>query len=140
MDFYITCLPMPTIWFLHINLRRKVIIISVLAFGLVSVTVAIIRLPVLISVSSMKTDASIDVGKMIIVASFEVQCAIVAANLPATKALWAKVRRKIQLLRQQRAFLAETIQTVVHWSWETRRHEETLFDGLYHKVGEGPGE
>jgi hypothetical protein len=42
----------------------------------------------------MQTDASIDVGKMIIVASFEVQCAIVASNLPATKALWTKVRGK----------------------------------------------
>jgi len=42
----------------------------------------------------MKTDASVDVGKMIIVASFEVQCAIVAANLPAMKALWTKVRVK----------------------------------------------
>jgi hypothetical protein len=76
------------------NLRRKVTVISVLAFGIISVTVAILRLPVLISVSSMKTDASIDVGKMIIVASFEVQCAIVAANLPAMKALWTKVRGK----------------------------------------------
>jgi hypothetical protein len=76
------------------NLRRKVTVISVLAFGIVSVTVAILRLPVLISVSSMKTDASIDVGKMIIVASFEVQFAIVAANLPAMKALWTKVKGK----------------------------------------------
>jgi hypothetical protein len=42
----------------------------------------------------METDASIDVGKMIIVASFEVQCAIVAANLPTMKALWTKVRGK----------------------------------------------
>jgi hypothetical protein len=92
MNLYIICLPMPTIWSLHMNRRRKVTIISVLAFGLVSVTVAILRLPVLISVSSMKTDVSIDVGKMIIVASFEVQCAIVAANLPATKALWTKFR------------------------------------------------
>lgn len=76
------------------NLRRKATIISVLSFGILSVTVAIIRLPVLISVSSMKTDASIDVGKMIIVASFEVQCAIVAVNLPAMKALWTKIRRR----------------------------------------------
>ena len=94
MDLYIICLPMPSVLSLRMNLRRKVTIISVLAFGIISVTVAILRLPVLISVSSMKTDASVDVGKMIIVASFEVQCAIVAANLPAMKALWTKVRVK----------------------------------------------
>lgn len=94
MDFYIIFLPIPSVLSLRMNLRRKVTIISVLAFGIISVTVAILRLPVLISVSSMKTDASVDVGKMIIVASFEVQCAIVAANLPAMKALWTKVRGK----------------------------------------------
>lgn len=94
MDLYIICLPMPSVLSLRMNLRRKVTVISVLAFGIISVTVAILRLPVLISVSSMKTNASIDVGKMIIVASFEVQCAIVAANLPAMKALWTKVRGK----------------------------------------------
>ena len=94
MDLYIVCLPIPSVLTLQMNLRRKVTVVSVLAFGLISVTVAIIRLPILISVSSMKTDLSIDVGKMIIVASFEVQCAIVAANLPAMKALWGKVRGK----------------------------------------------
>jgi len=94
MDLYIICLPIPSILTLQMNLRRKVTVVSVLAFGIISVTVAIIRLPILISVSSMKTDLSIDVGKMIIVASFEVQCAIVAANLPAMKALWGKVRGK----------------------------------------------
>lgn len=94
MDFFIICLPIPSVLSLRMNLRRKVTVISVLAFGIISVTVAILRLPVLISVSSMKTDASMNVGKMIIVASFEVQCAIVAANLPAMKALWTKVRGK----------------------------------------------
>ncbi|KAH6851565.1 hypothetical protein BKA58DRAFT_326344, partial [Alternaria rosae] len=94
MDLYIICLPIPSVLTLRMNLRRKVTVISVLAFGIISVTVAILRLPVLISVSSMKTDLSIDAGKMIIVASFEVQCAIVAANLPAMKALWRKVRGK----------------------------------------------
>jgi hypothetical protein len=92
MDFYIIFLPIPSILSLQMNLRRKVTVISVLAFGIISVTVAILRLPVLVSVTSMKTDPSIDVGKMIIVASFEVQFAIVAANLPAMKALWTKVR------------------------------------------------
>jgi len=94
MDLYIICLPIPSVLTLQMNLRRKVTVVSVLAFGIISVTVAIIRLPILISVSSMKTDLSIDAGKMIIVASFEVQCAIVAANLPAMKALWGKVRGK----------------------------------------------
>jgi len=94
MDFYIIGLPIPSVLNLQMNLRRKVTVISVLSFGIVSVTVAILRLPVLISVSSMNTDASVDVGKMIIVASFEVQFAIVACNLPAMKALWTKVKGK----------------------------------------------
>ena len=91
-DFYILCIPIPTMWALQMNVRRKVTIISVLTFGMVSVTVAILRLPVLISVTSMETDVSVDVGNMIIVASFEVQCAIVAVNLPAMKTLWTKLR------------------------------------------------
>ena len=77
------------------TLRRKITILAVLAFGMVSVTVANIRLPVLVSVTSMKTNASIDVGKMIIVASFEVQCAIVAVNLPSLKSLWTQVKRRL---------------------------------------------
>ncbi|CAO2654610.1 Nn.00g113430.m01.CDS01 [Neocucurbitaria sp. VM-36] len=92
MDLYILILPISTIWSLQMTFRRKITILSVLAFGLVSVIVAIIRLPVLVSVTSMKTDASVDVGKVIIIAAFEVQCAIVAVNLPALKALWTKLR------------------------------------------------
>ncbi|KAI8943410.1 hypothetical protein NX059_001422 [Plenodomus lindquistii] len=94
MDLYILCIPVTTIWTLQMTLRRKVTILSVLGFGLISVTVAILRLPVLISVTSMKTDASIDVGRMIIVAAFEVQCAVIAVNLPSLKPLWTKVRGK----------------------------------------------
>jgi hypothetical protein len=93
MGFYTTFLPIPTVLALQMNLHRKVIVISVLAFGILSVTVATLRIPILISVSSMKTDASIDVGKTIIVASFEVQCAIAVANLPAMKALWDQGQR-----------------------------------------------
>lgn len=87
MDFYILFIPIPTVLVLQMTLRRKIAILLVLAFGLVSVTVAIVRLPLLVSVISMRTDASMDVEKKIIVASFEVQCAIVAANLPSLKSL-----------------------------------------------------
>lgn len=95
MDFFVLFIPITTIWALQMTLRRKVTILFVLAFGLVSVTVAIVRLPVLVSVTSMKTDASVDVGKMIIVAAFEVQCAIVAVNLPSLKPLWTQVRGRL---------------------------------------------
>lgn len=95
MDFFVLFIPITTIWALQMTLRRKVTILFVLAFGLVSVTVAIVRLPVLVSVTSMKTDASVDVGKMIIVAAFEVQCAIVAVNLPSLKPLWIQVRGRL---------------------------------------------
>ena len=95
MDFYILFIPIPTVLALQMTLRRKITILAVLAFGMVSVTVANIRLPVLVSVTSMKTNASIDVGKMIIVASFAVQCAIVAVNLPSLKSLWTQVKRRL---------------------------------------------
>lgn len=95
MDFYILFIPIPTVLALQMTMRRKITTLAVLAFGLVSVTVAIIRLPVLVSVTSMKTDASIDVGKMIIVASFEVQCPIVAVNLPSLKSLWTQVKIRL---------------------------------------------
>ena len=87
------------------NARRKVTIISVLTFGMVSVTVAILRLPISISVTSMETDVSVDVGKMIIVASFEVQYAIVAVNLPAMKTLWTKLREKTSKEGREEAYL-----------------------------------
>jgi hypothetical protein len=91
MDIYILCLPITMVWSLQMALRRKLTILSVLAFGLVSVSVAIVRLPVLLSVTSGSTDVSIDVGKMIVVASFEVQCAIIAVNLPSLSSLWTKL-------------------------------------------------
>jgi hypothetical protein len=74
------------------SLRRKVAILSVLTCGICSVTVAILRLPVLVTVTSAP-DTSYEVGKMIIVASFEVQAAIVAVNLPALKPIWKRIRR-----------------------------------------------
>uniref|UniRef100_A0A4E9EFX4 Rhodopsin domain-containing protein n=1 Tax=Gibberella zeae TaxID=5518 RepID=A0A4E9EFX4_GIBZA len=93
MDFYILGIPITTIWSLQMTLRRKITVLSVLVFGIVSLTVALIRLPILESVtSSMESDVSIDVGKMVIVAAFEVQCAIVAMNLPWFKALWVKIK------------------------------------------------
>jgi hypothetical protein len=91
MDLYILCLPITMVWSLQMALRRKLTILSVLAFGLVSVSVAIVRLPVLLSVTSGSTDVSVDVGKMIVVASFEVQCAIIAVNLPSLSSLWTKL-------------------------------------------------
>ncbi|CAG1979848.1 unnamed protein product [Fusarium graminearum] len=92
MDFYILGIPITTIWSLQMTLRRKITVLSVLVFGIVSLTVALIRLPILVSVTSMESDVSIDVRKMVIVAAFEVQCAIVAVNLPSFKALWVKIK------------------------------------------------
>lgn len=97
MDLYIIVLPITTIWKLQMTLRRKLTILSVLGFGIISVTVAILRLPVLVSVTSGTSDVSVDVGRMIIVAAFEVQCAIVATNLPSLKAMWTTVRARLGL-------------------------------------------
>ncbi|KAH9867681.1 hypothetical protein IAQ61_008275 [Plenodomus lingam] len=94
MDLYILCIPIPIVWNLQMAVRRKATILFVLGFGLVSVTVAVLRLPLLLSLTSMKTDTSTDIARVIIVASFEVQCAIVAVNLPSLTSMWTAVREK----------------------------------------------
>lgn len=56
-------------------------------FGATSVAVAALRLPVLVSVTT-STDTSHEVGRMVTIASLEVQCAIVAVNLPSLTSLF----------------------------------------------------
>lgn len=95
MDIYIITLPIPTIWKLQMTLRRKLTVLSVLGFGIVSMIVVILRLPVLVSVTSGKSDVSKDVGIMIIVTAFEIQCGIVSCNLPSLKAMWTTTRDRL---------------------------------------------
>jgi hypothetical protein len=70
--------------------RRKIAVLSIIAFGSSSPIIACFRLIPLLQLNS-SPDVSWVLGIIVIVASFEIQCAIIAANLPSLKALWARV-------------------------------------------------
>jgi hypothetical protein len=69
--------------------RRKIAVLSVIAFGSSSVIIACFRLIPLLELNS-SPDVSWVLGKMIIVAALEIQFAVVAVNLPSLKALWMR--------------------------------------------------
>lgn len=71
------------------SMRRKVAVLSVIAFGGSSVIIACFRLIPLFELNSSK-DTSWVLGKMVIVAALEIQFAVIAVNLPSLKALWTK--------------------------------------------------
>jgi hypothetical protein len=69
--------------------RRKVAVLSVIAFGSSSVIIACFRLIPLFELNS-SADTSWVLGKMVIVAALEIQFAVIAVNLPSLKALWMR--------------------------------------------------
>lgn len=89
-DIYILVLPISTVVNLQMSTRRKVAVLSVISFGASAVLVACFRLIPLFELNS-SPDTSYVLGKMVIVAAFEIQLAIIAVNLPSLKALWNKV-------------------------------------------------
>lgn len=91
MDLYILFLPITTVWNLQMSLGRKIAVLSVMTCGICSVTIACIRIPIIVSLVS-SPDTSYEVGIMIIIAAIEAQSAIVAVNLPAIKSLWGRLR------------------------------------------------
>jgi hypothetical protein len=94
MDFYVVCIPITIVSSLQMTLRRKITVLSVLAFGLVSISVTIARVIVLMPVTLMTKDISTVFGKVVFVSSFEVQCAVFAVNLPALKSLWTRYKER----------------------------------------------
>ncbi|KAF2450628.1 hypothetical protein P171DRAFT_468887 [Karstenula rhodostoma CBS 690.94] len=86
-DVYILVLPVSTVWNLQMTTRRKVAVLSVISFGASAVIVACFRLIPLLELYG-SPDVSWALGKMVIVASLEIQLAVVASNLPSMKALW----------------------------------------------------
>jgi hypothetical protein len=86
-DFYILILPISTVWNLQMSIRRKIAVLSVIAFGSSSVIIACCRLIPLLELNN-NPDTSWVLGKMVIVAALEIQFAVVAVNLPSLKALW----------------------------------------------------
>jgi hypothetical protein len=88
-DFYILILPISTVWNLQMSTRRKIAVLSVVAFGSSAVIIACFRLIPLFQLNS-STDVSWVLGIMIIVAALEIQFAVIAVNLPSLKALWMR--------------------------------------------------
>ncbi|KAI3392596.1 hypothetical protein diail_5470 [Diaporthe ilicicola] len=86
-DVIILVLPIRTIWKLNMSRRKKIAVTGVLGFGASSVIVAACRFIVLAELGATD-DPSYVLGNMVIVASFEIELAIVAVNLPAMKALF----------------------------------------------------
>lgn len=84
----ILILPIPTIWNLNLSLRRKAAVLCMLSFGVSSVVIAFCRFIVLYNFLHSR-DISWVVGEMVIVAELEINCAIVAVNLPSMGALFS---------------------------------------------------
>ncbi|KAK8129974.1 hypothetical protein PG999_002354 [Apiospora kogelbergensis] len=89
-DVIILVLPIHTVMGLQMSPRRKFGVISVMGFGASAVVVAACRFIVLYELG-YNPDISFVLGKMVIVAGIEVQCAVIAVNLPSMKPLWTKV-------------------------------------------------
>lgn len=71
-------------------MRRKIAVLSVLAFGSSAVIIACFRLIPLLELNS-SPDTSWVLGKMVIIAALEIQFAVIAVNLPSLKALWMRL-------------------------------------------------
>jgi hypothetical protein len=90
LDFYILVLPISTVLHLQMPPRRKIAVLSIIAFGSGSPIIACLRLIPLLELNS-SPDISWVLGIIVIVASFEIQFAVIAVNLPSLKALWMRV-------------------------------------------------
>ena len=90
---YILLLPISTVLHLQMPPRRKIVVLSIIAFGSSSPILACFRLIPLLQLNT-SPDVSWVLGIIVIVASFEIQCAIMPANLHSLKALWTRVTRE----------------------------------------------
>lgn len=93
MDLYILVLPIATVWSLQMPLREKFEVVSVMTFGVCSVAIACVRVPIILSLFS-SPDTSLQLGKMVIIAAAEIQAAIVALNLPCIKSFWPRFKAR----------------------------------------------
>ena len=95
LDFYVFALPIPTLWRLQMPLRTKLGVISVFAFGGISVILSMIRFHSLIKLISLDPlSTAHGVGEIMIVASLELNVAAIAVNLPAIRSIYVKLAKK----------------------------------------------
>lgn len=86
-DVLILILPVRTVWNLQMTVRRKIALMVVVGFGAASCLVSMLRLIVLHQFY-VNPDFPFILGKMIIISCFEIQVAVIAANMPSMKTLW----------------------------------------------------
>lgn len=95
LDFYVFFLPIPTLWKLQMPMRKKLGVISVFAFGGISVILGVIRfhsLWKLVDLNPKQTARG--VGEVLIVAALELNVAAIAVNLPAIRSIYVKYAKK----------------------------------------------
>lgn len=80
-------------------LQRKIGVISVFAFGGLSVILSIIRFHPLLKLVHLDPRVTAKgVGEVIIVASLELNVAAIAVNLPAIRSIYVKYAKKYQIV------------------------------------------
>jgi len=89
-DVIILVLPISTVWSLQMSTRRKIGVLSVIGFGAAAVLISGLRI-IILHEFTVTTDITYVIGKMIIVASLEIEFAILAVNLPSVKALYNRI-------------------------------------------------
>ncbi|KAL5371788.1 hypothetical protein PMIN06_012021 [Paraphaeosphaeria minitans] len=94
-DFYVFILPIPTLWQLQMPMRRKLGVISVFAFGGISVILGVIRFHSLWKLIDLNPEQTAKgVGEVLIVAALELNVAAIAVNLPAIRSIYVKYAKR----------------------------------------------
>ncbi|KAL1610527.1 hypothetical protein SLS60_002196 [Paraconiothyrium brasiliense] len=95
LDFYVFVLPIPILWQLQMPMRKKIGVISVFAFGGISVILGVIRFHSLLKLVDLNPHVTAKgVGEVIIVAALELNVAAIAVNLPAIRSIYVKYAKK----------------------------------------------
>jgi len=76
-----------------VTLRRKLQVITVVGFGGVAVLVSMLRLIVL-CLFYVDPDFPYILWRMIVISGFEIEIAVIAANMPSIKAFWTSIVKK----------------------------------------------
>lgn len=94
-DIMILCLPLPVIWNLQMAMRRKLIVIGILATGAVSIVASIIKVIISFEIEnedlSSNVDADLTISTILYWSLIEGGLAIIAACLPTLRCLISKL-------------------------------------------------
>lgn len=91
-DLFILILPLPVILTLHMTLKRRLAIISVITTGGAAVLTSGLRAIILWEFAT-SPDFTWSLGKMVIISNVEMQVGILAANMPSLKAFYTCWRK-----------------------------------------------